>query len=238
MTLLIDIASFSLPKTPGENQDAVAVFRVSDMAAVLAVADGMGGEAGGAIAAATAIGVIKDWGERIIDAPMLSVFETVRDRLIDVSKSDSSLASMGTTLTLCLIADQSVRFAHVGDCRVYHLRARGIQTRTKDQTEVQALLDYGVLSRAKARRYPRRNVLVSVLSPTEEFDLQEGAFSLEGGDRVLIVSDGVYKVLSKAEIRDISVESESIDVFLDRLRDELVSRGLRDDSSVVVVEAR
>src|SRR3546814_5436694 len=61
-------------------------------------------------------------------------------------------------------SDLNARVGHVGDSRIYHLRGSGLVTRTKDQTEVQHLIDEGILTPERAKMYPRKNVLLSAIS--------------------------------------------------------------------------
>ncbi len=114
-------------------------------------------------------------------------------------------SEMGTTLTVAVIQGNKVTLGHVGDTRLYHLRNKGIIARTKDQTEVQKLLDDGILNKQRAKNYHRRNVLLSVLTPDRDYELQSTSFNLDTHDRLLLLTDGAYSLASKLELRDLSL---------------------------------
>ena len=143
---------------------------------------------------------------------------------------------MGTTLSLVSIHGNLAKLGHVGDSRVYHLRNEGIISRTVDQTEVQELIERGVLSKANARRYSRRNVLLSVLSPDRDYRLLEDSFEIKEGDRLLLITDGVSsKVLAK-ELRDLSLECDNPKTFCDELLKKIELRNPVDDYTALCLD--
>lgn len=141
-----------------------------------------------------------------------------------------------TTLSVCLLIGERAIVGHVGDTRIYHLRGAGIQSRTRDQTEVERLIEEGILSPERALRYPRRHVLLSALSGDGDFHLQRSEFDVLVGDRVLLLSDGVYRQVTKREIAGLSEEHRQVPPFVHALKGLLASRGLVDDASALCVE--
>lgn len=152
------IASFNLPRSGKENGDALAYANLPGGGLMLAIADGVGSASHGGDAAALATRTCLDLRD-IVDIPTL--FREVDAKIQMAAKAESGQWS--STLSVCLIRDQHARFGHVGDTRIYHLRGKGLQTRTHDQTEVARLIEQGILTPERALRYPRRHVLVSVM---------------------------------------------------------------------------
>ncbi|HEY4343240.1 MAG TPA: protein phosphatase 2C domain-containing protein [Parvibaculum sp.] len=233
-----DFATFSHQGPKGPNQDAVMVPVEIGTTWWTAIADGIGGQPGGDVASTSAIQAIKEAIQRNAQENMKEVFRYAVSILQAAAEKNPSLASMGTTLTVLKISDNKGEVGHVGDTRIYHLRDDGLLDRTEDQTEVRRLLKEGVLNRVTARRYPRRHVLLSALSPTGTFDLQTTTFEIALGDRIILITDGVYEKILRREVRDISRKCKSAVEVAIALEETIMERVPSDDFSAVVIEAR
>jgi serine/threonine protein phosphatase PrpC len=143
---------------------------------------------------------------------------------------------MGTTLSLIRLNGSAVEVGHVGDSRIYHLRADGIVDRTVDQTEVEQLIQQGILSKARARHYPRRHVLLSVLSPSKTYKLYRSSFDLTLGDRLILLTDGVSSKLLRKEIRDLSLHHPNAQSLALALENEINLRNPDDDYSAICID--
>lgn len=231
---MIKYASFSEAGVHNSNEDQVFVSS-RDNCSLIAIADGMGGKEAGEDASRVAITTIKDAFEASSKINFPALFESIKSKIEDFSK-DNNIKQMGTTVTACLIEDDRVTVGHVGDCRLYHLRNSGIISRTKDQTEVQKLLDDGILSEKRALQYPRRNILLSALTNFSDFTLFETEFSLEKGDRLILMTDGFYELVKKSEVRDVSIENKEISDAVNSLKSLIESKDIRDDYSVMACE--
>lgn len=229
----LEIASFSIPKPGKENEDAVLAIESAN-AQMLAVADGVGGAEGGKDAAELALSLVRTYfdqeHEKIGGGLLEWVGRTFKERAIALERD------FATTLTTCEIREHIATIEHVGDCRLYHLRQHGILTRTRDQTELQQLLDEGVLTPRAAKNYPRRNVLLSVLSAKGSFFIYQTTFELTVGDRLALVTDGVYKTIGKSRLRDISINCPTPGEFCDALLTALIASPIEDDCSALIAD--
>lgn len=227
----MDIASFSLAGGSKDNSDAIAHTTVPG-GFLLAIADGIGSARHGRSAARLAVEAsVEIAGVRDIS----SLFAEISTRIKAAAQTDAG--QWGTTLTVCIVrGGRHAIVGHVGDTRIYHIRGKGLQSRTRDQTEVERLIQEGVLTPQRALRYPRRNILLSALSDSGEFDLQQSRFELADGDRVLLLSDGVYRQVSKRDIAALSDGHSSVTAFVDALKALLRSRGLVDDASALCAQ--
>ena len=218
------------------NQDSILVKRIDDSVTVIAIADGMGGKSGGDVASCIAVTTISNE----VDASnfsISSIFQKVKEKIEERAIECPDYSEMGTTLTVAVIQGNKVTLGHVGDTRLYHLRNKGIIARTKDQTEVQKLLDDGILNKQRAKNYHRRNVLLSVLTPNRDYELQSTSFNLDTHDRLLLLTDGAYSLASKLELRDLSLVNEDLDTYLDKIKELIESKEIRDDYSVIALQA-
>lgn len=225
---------FSKAGRKGTNQDSVLVCS-NGTRSIIAIADGMGGKEAGELASKIAVDTIKRDFESDGDFDLGRSFRNVKNEITDFS-TNNGIKQMGTTLTVCLMNEGKATVAHVGDTRLYHLRNSGIVSITKDQTEVQKLIDDGVLSKKRAVRYHRRNVLLSAMTNFSDYALFQTEFYISPNDRLLLLSDGAYDLINKVEIRDLSVQQETVIDLNNSIMNLIESRTIKDDYTVVAFE--
>lgn len=230
----ITFASFSNLGPRASNQDRLLNPKVIEGYCIAAIADGMGGTEGGATAAEIAI----DLTRNLTADPekMGDVFPLVVEQLRSIRETDAALAKMGTTLSVLMIKGSTVYTAHVGDTRIYHLRGPGLKTLTEDQTEVAELRRKGVLSESQARRHPRRNVLSSALTPSGNYKVHYSRSDVEIGDRILLVTDGVYQTILKGAVINTSARHASISGLLDEIEIRASENGPTDNYSAIGIQ--
>ncbi|WNJ99955.1 serine/threonine-protein phosphatase [Thalassospiraceae bacterium LMO-JJ14] len=228
----IDIGHFSCPGRNGGNQDVVLPPLFEGGYVWAAIADGVGGHVGGEVAARTAIETVKQEATQGSKAKLKSIINSAHKALVSKAETAASLTEMSTTLSIVRASRKQAEVAHIGDSRIYHLRDNGLMTRTKDQTEVNELIENRVLTKKEARRYPRRHVLLNSLSVREHSNVFETSFSVCPGDRIILLTDGVYEVLLRSEIRDLSLKSATCNELCAHIKSEIEDRGIVDDYSV------
>jgi serine/threonine protein phosphatase PrpC len=207
---------------------------------LFAVADGMGGHAGGEIAAVTAVEALKASFSRKPSADALE--QAVRDAnraVCDRAEGQPDLRNMGTTITaMALVDDQGdelFAIANVGDSRAYLLRDSELTQLTDDHSVPQELFRAGQLSEAEAAIDPRRNQLTRVLGMSDaEPDMQ--SLLPYRGDRLLLCSDGLYNEVDDGEIASVLRRVADPDEVARRLIEMANDRGGNDNISVVIVD--
>lgn len=230
-----EFSSFSESGPDHGNEDASFVSLISaDLWA--AVADGVGGHGDGIEASSAAMRVFARWSK---DHPSLApneLFQAVQFEIQQRLSAGRGNSRMATTFTAMRLHSTEVEFGHVGDTRLYHIRGSGIVTRTRDQSEVQELLDRGILTRNQADKYPRRNVLTSVLGANRHYDLMTGTFEVLPGDTIILCTDGVHGVISKREVLRLASIAESADALASALKVAVKEAGATDDYSATVIK--
>jgi protein phosphatase len=172
---------------------------------LLAVADGMGGMAGGEVASNIVVGALAPLDE---DTPGSDLVEALRQAILtaksqlrDAVDGNPALEGMGTTLTAMLYAGSRIALAHVGDSRAYLLRDGQLSQVTRDDTYVQMLVDEGRISADEATTHPQRSLLTRVLDG-RDFDPEFSVREVRAGDRYLLCSDGLSGVVSPETIHE------------------------------------
>lgn len=147
--------------------------------------------------------------------------QNLRAFLTEVSQGIDSISashgmksgSCGSTAAMLYIGNWWFRTAHIGDSRVYLLRDGELKRATKDQSEVQRMVDSGRITQDEAWSHPRKNVITHHLGMPLPNGALESVISdrtaLQEGDCFLICSDGVNDSLRDWDIQEMLDARES-----------------------------
>jgi PPM family protein phosphatase len=208
----------------------------------LAVADGMGGQPGGDVAARAAVETALDaarrrGGEEDPVGFLRGLFVEAQAALSREAQARPALARMGTTLTVLLLRDDGAWVGHVGDSRLAWQRGNGICLVTDDHSLAWDLVEAGLLSPDEAEQDPSGAILTRHLGPLGEVhpDIFERSLLLAGGDRLLLLSDGLGKVVQMDEVARI-VEGAPLADAIQNMIGQARSEGAPDNVTIVLVE--
>lgn len=179
---------------------------------IFGVIDGVGGQAGGEVAAATARDVILQRLARPVGTPAERVREAIaiaNNEIYRRAAGSAELAGMGCVITLAVVTDGRLTIGHVGDTRLYKIRADDIRKLTPDHSPVGEREDAGELPEPEAMRHPRRHeVFRDVGTIYRDKDEQEFVdvieAPLEPDEALLVCSDGLSDMLPGATIAHIA----------------------------------
>lgn len=230
------------------NQDAFAVI---DSAGMWAVADGMGGHVGGAVAAQTAIATVQAQaafsqeqlrsGTSPIDV-LTALISRAHEAILAQARSQPKLKGMGTTLVLLtVIPDQTsmAYVAHIGDSRAYRFRAGALTPLTRDHSLIEKYLERGILTPETAKTHPERHVLTRALGVTATVAPTIAGCAMQEDDLVILCSDGLTKMLEDQDIHQVLCDGDPSPAgACDRLIAAALDRGGEDNVTVVVVACR
>jgi protein phosphatase len=209
---------------------------------LLVVADGVGGNVGGAVASSLAVEVVRAAFEQPRPEPpggrLVPAVVAANDRLGSAVAAHPGLAGMATTLTAAAITGSRVTVAHVGDSRAYLLRGGRLQQLTHDQTVVQSLVDAGVVGEQQARTHPLRSVLLAALhgAPDDPQHVEVIRSDALPGDRLLLCSDGLSGAVDAAVLERVLVEEALPAAAATRLVRAALAAGTHDNVTVVVAD--
>jgi serine/threonine protein phosphatase PrpC len=211
---------------------------------LLAVADGMGGHAGGEVASKIAITTLAsmvpvltapDIDTDSIEDLLLNSLHTIDGEIAHVASDEIELRGMGTTLTALLIRDGRAALLHVGDSRCYRLRGNTFEQLTHDHTVLQELLDSGTISMSEAQDHPQRSMLTQVLMGEGSVAPVLMVYEVNSKDRFLLCSDGLSSVLTEKEIKSLLKKSNR-DEAVEALVEATYVNGAPDNVTVVVAD--
>jgi protein phosphatase len=210
-------------------------------APVFLVADGMGGQDAGELASAAAVAALGTLGEldAVSRGDVEAVLGAAHDQVLQIETQPGRGA--GTTVTGVVVASGAAGpewlVVNLGDSRTY-LQAEGrLERITVDHSEVQELVDAGLITRAEARTHPRRHVITRALGSPSAPRADFWHLPVEAHDRVLICSDGLSSELDDGDIARILRDEPDAQTAAERLVAAALEAGGRDNITVVVVDA-
>jgi len=163
---------------------------------LFAVADGMGGHAGGEVAARTAIDALyRGFAHEPSADGLVEAVHEANQAVWERGRTDPSLRGMGTTLIVAALVttDDGERLvlANVGDSRAYRLHRGELGQLTVDHSVAEELVARGKLSESEAAVHPHRHILTRALGVDPDVEVDVFELVPEQGDRYLLCSDGL-----------------------------------------------
>ena len=189
------------------NQDRIA-YTYSRDTLLMVVADGMGGHAGGEIAAQIAVRLFIECfhqqAKPVLKSPLAFLHELMvraHAALGSYSTQFSMLETPRTTCVACIVQAGFAYWAHVGDSRLSLFRQGSLVSQTRDHSKVQYLIDQGLIGAAEAADHPDRNKIYSCLGGLVDpvIDLSNRT-PLRNGDVIVMCTDGLWGPFSSDEI--------------------------------------
>lgn len=231
MSLQFEIGQSSRTGPRARNEDYVGVVTPSNehlsiKGALIAVADGVSGNAGGGEASEMTVRTISADYYATPDTwepptALEKVITAANRWLISQAGANRDLAGMATTLSLIVLRGQRYYLAHVGDTRIYLLRDGVLKQLTTDH----------VWDRPDMRHVLKRAV---GLDAHLAIDFAEGA--LQVGDLFTLLSDGVWETLGDKAIHESLLKFNSTQMVAEHLTKTALDKQSADNSTAVVIK--
>ncbi len=205
------------------------------------VADGMGGHNAGEVASNLAIQTVEQYISSNVDNDSLEnilsqALSSANDKVYNMSCNNSNMSGMGTTLTLALVKDNELYFAHVGDSRGYTLENGTLKQITTDHTLVEELYQSGTISQEEIKTHPQKNIITNAIGTEIICKSDIEILPLSPVDKVLLCSDGLSNYLTNDEIEDVMKQNEIPQKICEILVEMANNRGGDDNITVVVID--
>jgi protein phosphatase len=205
---------------------------------LFAVADGMGGHGAGDLASRLAIDTLT---AAVRQRPL-----SVEDVLDGLNGANQAIVTyeggrgMGTTVTglalLETVGGDHLMVFNVGDSRVYRLSGGQLEQVTVDHSEVQELVNAGVITRDQARLHPRRNIVTRALGTSPPSRIDYWLLPANGGERYMICSDGLYSEVEDEAIGSLLANAGGPKATADALVAAAEVAGGHDNITVIVLD--
>jgi len=238
--LKVQIATRSAPGGEREeNNDCLASLSTRN-GDLLVVADGVGltkaAGKGSRLVVEAVVDFYRRWDglqprQMLVDAigqANLAVREAVAD--------NPDLEGMGATIAVLHHQKGAIRFAHVGNNRVYRQRGNVIDQMTNDHTEAQRLADAGKIPQEAVRNHPKESILYRAVGSEAvlEVDLSDAHY-VQAGETYLLCTDGLYTMMDDADLGRAARNMEP-DQAAQALIHLAPERGAADNLSVALIK--
>jgi len=206
-----------------------------------AVADGMGGHSDGALASRTIVAALGRLAHptRLGSAAraIRTILQAVNQELLDQAATLPTGDLIGSTAVVMVAVGRHCAILWVGDSRAYRLRDGVLAQLTIDHSQVQAMVDTGLLSPERAEEHPQSNVLLRAVGSDAPLEVDGRIERLRAGDRYLLCSDGLYRELDAGTMAAI-LANRPPGAGAQMLVQRACEAGGRDNVSAVVVDFR
>lgn len=207
---------------------AVNEDRVLDRAdlGIWAVADGMGGHSGGALAAETLVAKLDSIDDAAAPDAIDAALAAANTEILAQGGGES-----GTTVVLFRLTHAAATLHWAGDSRAYRIRGGSLHPLTRDHSVVQQMVDAGALTPEQAAHHPRANVITNAVGIAETLSVEQVAVTVQLGDRLLLCSDGLSRSLCDRDV----ARDEGVEEMADRLLTNALQRDGSDNISLVLI---
>jgi serine/threonine protein phosphatase PrpC len=217
-----------------KNEDRYLIRELGPQAALMVVADGMGGHQGGELAAQMVVDALS-----IVPPESIGTADGLSRCLVQANKAilkrgsrEPDVEGMGSTATAAVIQSDSAHWATVGDSRLYHVRDKALKQITTDQTLVQYMVNEHHITAEEARSHPLRHVLHQCVG-CAECNPASGRLEVLPGDILLLSSDGLHGEVSRQELTEALTMAADLKTVATALRDKALANGGRDNITLV-----
>jgi protein phosphatase len=229
------------------NEDSIAI---DEAAALLVLADGMGGYNAGEVASGMVASFIKTelgrWlsqaSQTASDADVRRAMDICVDNanraIFNAANSNPQYAGMGTTLVVGVFRQGRLLLGHVGDSRGYRLRAGRLAQITHDHSLLQEQIDSGLITAEQAAFSANKNLVTRAVGVEDTVLLETHVHEVMTGDTYLLCSDGLSDMIDDETISQLMHSAGSLEEAGKALIDAANDAGGKDNISVVLARSR
>jgi protein phosphatase len=210
---------------------------------LLAVADGIGGQAAGGVASSMAMSCLKEEvpfrlskkNATLTDKDILEQsFLEANHRIYRRASANADLTGMGTTLVAAVIRENQATISNVGDSRAYFIHDGVIDQVSRDHSWIAEQVRSNILSERDVRNSPFRNLVTRSLGLEPGLEVDSYQVLLKAGNYLLLCTDGLYGALSDEDILQVFMKDKEPERICRQLITQADHRGGRDNIAVVV----
>jgi serine/threonine protein phosphatase PrpC len=223
-------------KVRSANEDS---FLIDDAHQVFAVADGLGGLPGGAEASQRIVELLKQTYQHVDSdeerADLGELMIGINKILTREGNEAHPFTGSGSTLTITQLIGDQLLIGHVGDSAAYHLRGDDFNKITIDHTMEQEFIERVGESARKMMPPEYPHTLTRCVGQNEALRVDQSRLTIAPGDRLLLCTDGLNKVVAKQQIHATLKADASPAAICQGLIDHANAEGGPDNITVIVL---
>ena len=207
---------------------------------VALLADGMGGHAAGDYASQKVSRCLNENVEQHSFAERLAWIEDNISQAHEEIRSFSYNAldgrTVGSTVVVWVEAYPICAVLWAGDSRLYRYRNGTFESLTRDHSQINEMLDRGLISAEEAQSRSGGNVITRAVGARKSIFLDTQFFDLSQKDEFLLCSDGLYNSVDEQLIKELLSSQQPIDKKACDLMNVALRKGARDNVTFVLIE--
>ncbi len=218
------------------NEDSY-IINVEKDEKIFIVADGMGGHNAGEVASLTACRTVENSildSKGDIDAILKEAVEKANKEIFIKAAENTEMKGMGTTVEACVLTEDIIHLAHVGDSRVYVINSDEIRKITNDHSIVGMMLDNGTITEEEAKYHPQRHFITRAVGTSMTVEVDIVNEKIHKGEWVLMCTDGLTNMVPKDEIHRIVVSSSKCEKAAEKLIEKAKENGGDDNITLIL----
>lgn len=225
---MIDSALISKRGGRKNNEDYVTKS-VNGTSECFILCDGLGGHDCGEVASSLVAETIAEMFRKTGDYTtfLADAFNTAQEKLLQLQQERNMTNAMKTTLVVLVITDTQIKWAHIGDSRLYHIYNSYTQyERTKDHSMVQILFDMGEIEESEMRHHSDRNKLLRVMGAEWGSKSFDTSAILERGEAhaFALMTDGFWEYVEETDMLNILNSSGNSQEWLERMEKMVIEK--------------
>ena len=226
-------------------------FYIDESLGLLVVADGMGGHAAGSVASKMATDFIKryykkeegeystqnstSWGEYSETTDnLVAAIRTANAAIYEEAQRMPDLKGMGTTVAAAQVNGSRLSIAHIGDSRVYLVRAGSIEQLTDDHSVVYEQVKRSLITKEEAKKSEIKNILTRALGISADAEIDLAEMNLAANDILLLCSDGLSNMIDDETMLAVVTATREPALACEQLVGMANANGGKDNITVVV----
>lgn len=227
-----------------ENEDVASFTKVfyeksKSYLYIGAIADGVGGNGNGYLAARSAIDYIMhrfNYYKKNIHKQLIDIFKGANETVCKLNSNIYSTKNIACTCVCVVVSGVDLYWASIGDSRLYKRSNNDFVQLSDDHTLVNDLFKKGKINFEEKINHPKRNVITRAfgIKAKTNFDSQNLKNQFSNGDKLLLCSDGLYTYLKDEEM-DLFLDLSDIHLSATLMIDLAKQRGGRDNISIVII---
>jgi len=228
-------------------------YRLEPALHLFVLSDGMGGEAHGEVASQMAVEIVAThcleaannraapfFGEPRPDLTektnrLASAVQLANRKIHELAQGSAEHRGMGATILAVWMDGPRMSLAHVGDSRIYLLRAGSLEQLTADHSLVAEQVRRGLITPQQADTSTMQSVLIRALGTREQVEVDADEQILLDGDTLLLCSDGLNRMVTDPEIASTLLTCSDAQAAANRLVELANDYGGEDNITVVVL---
>jgi len=220
---------------------------------VFVVCDGMGGAAAGEVASKLAVDTVLTYfrqggangnyptvgktfeGLSPAANALASAIQLANAAVHEAGSRHAAQSGMGSTIVAVWMRGEFFSIGHVGDSRIYLLRAGQLQQLTNDHSLVMEQVRRGLITREEAEHSEMQNIIIRALGSEETVEPDVDDLVALPGDLLLLASDGLTKQVKDDEMRDIIQGARGLEPACDHLIQAAKDHGGEDNITCLLI---